>query len=201
MNDLSLTTILVEDVSGLHSIPLEANLLSKRKIFIADEITYTLATNIIAQLLYLMEDTSKEIDIYISSPGGSVTAGLAIYDTIQALKDHVTINCYGYGMVASMAAILLLSAPNRFLCPTSKLLLHEPLLSNGVSGSCSNINNTAEKILETKKQLCGIIAKHCNKNLKVIETLLAGGVDVIMTAKEALDYELIDVIQTPFDKR
>lgn len=199
MNDLSITSILVEDVSGLHSIPLEAKLLSKRKIFITDEINDALATNVIAQLLYLVEDNSKEISIYIASPGGSVSAGLAIYDAIQSLKDKITINCYGYGMVASMAGVLLLSAPNRFLCPTSKLLLHEPLLSSGVSGSCSNINNTAEKILETKKNLCAIIAKHCHKSLEVIELLLAGGVDVIMTAEEALEYGLIDAIKTPFD--
>ena len=144
---------------------------------------------------------SQDISILISSPGGSVDAGLAIYDTIRALEEKINVNIYGYGMVASMAAILLASGHkgHRYLMPNSKMLLHEPLLSSGVSGSCSNITQTAEKILETKKKLCTILAKHCNKSIKEIEKKIAGGVDVILDAKESIEFGLIDEIRTPFD--
>lgn len=193
-------SILLEDSYGCRPIPLLTKQLTDRKIYITTPINDDVATNIIAQLLYL-SSSNEDISIYISSPGGSVIAGLAIYDAIQALESKVCIKMYGYGMVASMAAILLASGHkgHRFLMPNSKMLLHEPLLSNGVAGSCSSITQTAEKILETKKQLCTILAKHCSKPIKEIEKTLAGGVDVIMDAKESLKFGLIDEIRTPFD--
>lgn len=194
-------TILLEDSYGCRPVPLLAKELTDRKIFITTSIDDEIATSVISQLLYL-SSSNEDISIYISSPGGSVVAGLAIYDAIQALEGKVCIKMYGYGMVASMAAILLASSHkgHRYLMPNSKMLLHEPLLSNGVSGSCSNITQTAEKILETKKKLCNILAKHCNKPLKEIEKKIAGGVDVILDANESLKFGLIDEIRTPFDK-
>lgn len=193
-------SILYEDTYGSRAIPLLTKHLTDRKIYITTPINDDVATSVISQLLYL-SSSNDDITIYISSPGGSVVAGLAIYDAIQALEGKVCIKMYGYGMVASMAAILLASSHkgHRYLMPNSKMLLHEPLLSNGVSGSCSNITQTAEKILETKKKLCTILAKHCNKPIKEIEKKIAGGIDVIMDANESLKFGLIDEIRTPFN--
>ena len=193
-------TILLEDAYGCRPVPLLAKELTDRRIYITTPIDDELATSVIAQLLFLSE-SNEDISIFISSPGGSINAGLAIYDVIRALEGKININMYGYGMVASMAAVLLASGhkEHRFLMPNSKMLLHEPLISNGVSGSCSNITQTAEKILEAKKKLCVLLSKHCNKSLKEIEKTLAGGVDVIMDANESLKFGLIDDIKTPFD--
>lgn len=203
MNDsLLLPSIIVEDATGTHPISMLSYQLNKdRRIYITDTITDELATSVISQLLYLAKEPDKPIDILICSPGGSVMAGMAIYDTVQALAGKVTVNMYGYGMCASMAAVLLCSGfeGHRFLSPNGKMLLHEPLLSSGVSGSCSNITQTAEKILETKHQLCNIIAKHCKKEPSEIEELVAGGIDIIKNSSEALEFGLIDSIATPLE--
>lgn len=194
-------SILLEDACGCRPVPLLAMHLTNRTIFITSEIDDVLASEVISQLYYLAKEP-KDINIFISSPGGSVIAGMAIYDAIQALKDKLVINIFGYSMVASMAAVLLASGHpgHRFLMPNAKMLLHEPLINSGIGGSCSSITQTAEKIIETKKQICEVLAKHCNKSIEEIEETIAGGIDVIMNAEESLKYGLVDGIKTPFDR-
>lgn len=194
-------SVLVEDINGCRPVSLMAMHLTNRTIFITSEIDDALASEVISQLYYLAKEP-EDINIFISSPGGSIIAGMAIYDAIQALKDRVAINMIGFSMVASMAAVLLASGHpgHRYLMPSAKMLLHEPLISSGVGGSCSSITQTAEKILETKKQICEVLAKHCNKSIEEIEETIAGGIDVIMNAVESLKYGLVDGIKTPFDR-
>lgn len=192
---------LLEDASGTHQVSLLTKQLAERIIYITSPIDDTVATSVISQLLYLSRESNEDITILISSPGGSVVDGMAIYDAIQALEGKVTINMIGYGMVASMAAVLLASGHegHRYLMPSAKLLIHEPLMNGGVGGSCTSIAETAEKILETKKMLCEVLAKHCHKSIKTIEKALKGGVDVILSPLEAIEFGAIDGIRTPFD--
>jgi ATP-dependent Clp protease protease subunit len=164
-------------------------LLNERIVFLGHEISEDIANLVIAQLLHLeSDDPDKDINLYINSPGGLVTAGLAIYDTIQYIKSDVNTICIG--QCASMAAILLAagSPGKRFALPNSRILIHQPL--GGVQGQVSDIEIGAKEMLRTRKQIDEILSHHTGQPVERIHEDTDR--DNIMTAQEALDYGLID---------
>ena len=189
---MALTPIVIEkDGSGERSFDIYSRLLRDRIIFIGEPIESNMASSIIAQLLFLeAEDSSKDICIYINSPGGDVTSGLAIYDTMQFIKPQVQTVCVG--MAASMAAVLLLAGEKgkRFALPNSEIMIHQPM--GGASGQASEIKIAAEHIIKTRDKLNRLISKHTTKNLSTIEEDTDR--DKYMTANEALDYGIIDSV-------
>lgn len=169
---------------------LYSKLLEDRIIFIGDEITDHLANIIIGELLYLDSINHKEISLYINSPGGSVTAGMAIYDTMNFIKSDVCTICIG--CAASMGAFLLSSGKKgkRYSLPNSEIMIHQPL--GGASGQATEIKIAAEHILKIKDKLNNILALNTNQDIKTIENDTER--DNYMSAKEALDYGIIDEI-------
>lgn len=166
-------------------------MLKDRIIFLGEPIDDHVANIIIAQLLFLdAENQDKDIKFYINSPGGSVTSGLAIYDTMQYIKSDVSTICVG--MAASMGAFLLASgAPGkRFALPNSEIMIHQVL--GGVEGQASDIKIRAERILKMKDQLNTLLAKHTGKDIKAVEKDTDR--DNFMTAEEAKKYGLIDKV-------
>ncbi len=197
MNEKSvLVPMVIEQTNrGERSYDIYSRLLEDRIVFISDEITDQTANLIIAQLIYLEgKDPDKDIMMYINSPGGSVSAGLAIYDTMNYIKCDVNTICVG--MAASMAAVLLSSGAKgkRFALPNSEIMIHQPL--GGAQGQASDIAIHAEHILKTKKKLNKILAGNTNQPLEVIEKDTDR--DNFLSASEAKSYGLVDKI---FDKR
>ena len=191
-NCMALIPMVVEQTDrGERSYDIYSKLLEERIIFITGEINDALANTVVAQLLYLeAKDSTKDIDVYINSPGGSVTAGLAIYDTMNFIKCGVSTICIG--MAASMAAFLLSSGEKgkRFALPSSEIMIHQPL--GGSQGQASDIKIQAEHILSLKKRLNEILAKNTGKPYEQIE--IDTDRDNYLTAEEALSYGLIDRI-------
>lgn len=191
-NCMALIPMVVEQTDrGERSYDIYSKLLEERIIFITGEINDALANTVVAQLLYLeAKDSTKDIDVYINSPGGSVTAGLAIYDTMNFIKCGVSTICIG--MAASMAAFLLSSGEKgkRFALPSSEIMIHQPL--GGAQGQASDIKIQAEHILSLKKRLNEILAKNTGKLYEQIE--IDTDRDNYLTAEEALSYGLIDRI-------
>lgn len=189
---MALIPMVVEQTDrGERSYDIYSKLLEERIIFITGEINDALANTVVAQLLYLeAKDSSKDIDVYINSPGGSVTAGLAIYDTMNFIKCGVSTICIG--MAASMAAFLLSSGEKgkRFALPSSEIMIHQPL--GGAQGQASDIKIQAEHILSIKKRLNEILAKNTGKPVEQIE--IDTDRDNYLTAEDALSYGLIDKI-------
>lgn len=176
---------------GERSYDIYSKLLEERIIFITGEIEDAMANTVVAQLLYLeAKDSTKDIDIYINSPGGSVTAGLAIFDTMNFIKCDVKTICVG--MAASMGAFLLSSGTKgkRFALPSSEIMIHQPL--GGAQGQASDIKIQAEHILKLKKKLNTVLAQNTGKPLDVIEKDTDR--DNYLSAEEALRYGLIDKI-------
>ena len=172
-----------------------SRLLKDNIIFIGTPIDDYVANLVVAQLLFLeAEDPDKEISIYINSPGGSVTAGLAIYDTFQFIRPDVTTYCMG--QAASMAAVLLAAGTpgKRFALPNSRVVIHQP--SGGVQGQATDINIQAKEILRTRARLNEILANHCGQDISKIEQDVER--DFIMTADVAREYGIIDQV---IDKR
>ena len=172
-----------------------SRLLKDNIIFIGTPIDDYVANLVVAQLLFLeAEDPDKEISIYINSPGGSVTAGLAIYDTFQFIRPDVTTYCMG--QAASMAAVLLAAGTpgKRFALPNSRVVIHQP--SGGVQGQATDINIQAKEILRTRARLNEILANHCGQDISKIEQDVER--DFIMTADVAREYGVIDQV---IDKR
>jgi len=191
----------VSTVEGVSVIEKEGNtmiqfdllsrLMKDRIVFIGEAISDPLANYVIAQMLYLqMQDPSKDINIYINSPGGSVTAGLAIYDTMQFVTCDV--NTYCMGMAASMGAVLLCagSKGKRFALPNSHIMIHQ--VSGGAQGTASDVERTVEFMYSLKKRLNKIIAHHCDKTAEDIEK--DADRDNYMTAEEACAYGLVDKV-------
>jgi ATP-dependent Clp protease protease subunit len=192
---MSLIPIVVEQTSrGERSYDIYSRLLKDRIIFLGEAIDDHMASLIIAQLLFLeAEDPDKDIYIYINSPGGVVTSGLAIYDTIQYIKPHVATICLG--QAASMGSLLLAAGAKgkRSALPNSRIMIHQP--SAGFQGQASDIMIHANEILKVKKKLNEIYGKHTGQNVEKIDTDLDR--DYFMSAKEALEYGIIDkVIET-----
>ncbi len=189
---MALIPMVVEQTDrGERSYDIYSKLLEERIIFITGEINDALANTVVAQLLYLeAKDSTKDIDVYINSPGGSVTAGLAIYDTMNFIKCGVSTICIG--MAASMAAFLLSSGEKgkRFALPSSEIMIHQPL--GGAQGQASDIKIQAEHILSIKKRLNEILARNTGKPVERIE--IDTDRDNYLTAEDALSYGLIDKI-------
>ncbi len=176
---------------GERSYDIFSRLLNDRVIFLSDEVNDTTASLVIAQMLYLEStDPDKDISFYINSPGGSVTAGMAIYDTMQFVKCDVSTICIG--MAASMGAFLLSAGTpgKRFALPHSEIMIHQPL--GGAQGQVSDVLIRTELLVRTKKMLNEILAKNTGKSIKVIEKDTDR--DNFMTAEQALEYGIIDKI-------
>ncbi|EHL12767.1 ATP-dependent Clp protease proteolytic subunit [Oribacterium parvum ACB1] len=180
---------------GERSYDIFSRLLNERIVFLGDEVNSDTASLVIAQLLFLeSEDPDKDIFLYINSPGGSVTAGMGIYDTMQYIKCDVSTICVG--MAASMGAFLLAGGAKgkRMILPNAEVMIHQP--SGGAQGQATEIQITAEWILRTKKNLAKILAENCNQPVeKVMEDTER---DHWMSAEQALEYGLVDHI---FKKR
>ena len=188
----ALVPYIVEQTSrGERSYDIYSRLLEDRIIFLSGEIDDATANTVVAQLIYLeAKDPSKDISLYINSPGGSVSAGLAIYDTMNYVKCDVSTICIG--MAASMGAFLLSSGAKgkRYALPNSEIMIHQPL--GGAQGQASDIKIAAEHILKTKAKLNKILAENSGKPVETIEK--DADRDNFLSAQEALDYGLIDKV-------
>ena len=188
----SLVPYVIEQTSkGERSYDIYSRLLKDRIIFLSEDVNPTTASLVIAQMLFLeSEDPDKEINFYINSPGGSVTSGLAIYDTMQYIKPDVSTICIG--MAASMGAFLLSSGAKgkRIALPNSEIMIHQP--SGGSQGQATDIQIQAEHILKIKKKLNEILADNTGKSIKEIEKDCER--DHFMSAEEAKEYGLIDKV-------
>ena len=193
---MSLVPYVVEQTSrGERNYDIYSRLLKDRIIFLGEEVNETTASLVVAQLLFLeSEDPGKDIQLYINSPGGSVTAGMAIYDTMQYIKCDVSTICIG--MAASMGAFLLAGGTKgkRFALPNAEIMIHQPL--GGAKGQATEIQIAAEHILKTRKKLNDILAENTGKPYEQIAADTER--DNYMTAEQALAYGLIDGI---LDKR
>ena len=188
----SFVPIVVEQTGrGERSYDIYSRLLKDRIVFIGTPIDDHIANLVIAQLLFLqMEDGKKDINLYINSPGGSVTAGLAIYDTMQYVRPEVSTLCLG--QAASMAAWLLASGARgkRYALPHARVMIHQPL--GGVQGQAVDIDIQAHEILRLREQMNNILVKHTGQTLKKIEKDTDR--DMFMTGKQAVEYGLVDEV-------
>ena len=183
--------VIEQTARGERSYDIYSRLLKDRIIFIGEEITEHTASLAIAQLLFLeAEDADKDISIYIHSPGGSVTAGMAIYDTMQYIKPEVSTICVG--MAASMGAFLLSAGAKgkRYALPNAEIMIHQPL--GGAQGQASDVKIHAEHIIKTKEKLNRILSANTGKPLEVIEKDTDR--DNFMSADEACEYGIIDKV-------
>jgi ATP-dependent Clp protease protease subunit len=191
---MSLVPYVIEQTSrGERSYDIYSRLLKDRIIFLGEEVNDVTASLIVAQMLFLeAEDPGKDINFYINSPGGSVTAGMAIYDTMNYIKSDVSTICIG--MAASMGAFLLSGGTKgkRFALPNSEIMIHQP--SGGAKGQATDIKIVADNIIKTRKRLNEILAKNTGKPLEVIEVDTER--DFYMMADEAKEYGIIDGILT-----
>lgn len=188
---MSLVPVVIEkELDGERSYDIFSRLLKERIIFISGEINDTLANSVIASLLYLDSISHDDISIYINSPGGSVSSGLAIYDTMQFISSDVSTICVG--MAASMGAFLLSSGTigKRFTLPNSDIMIHQPL--GGAEGQASDIKITSDHIVLLRKRLNKILAKNTKQTLRKIEKDTER--DYYLDAKEAMEYGLVDKI-------
>jgi ATP-dependent Clp protease protease subunit len=189
----ALVPMVVEQTSrGERAYDIFSRLLKDSIIFIGTPIDDTIANLVIAQMLFLeAEDPDKDISLYINSPGGSITAGLAIYDTMQFIRPDVTTICVG--QASSMGALLLCAgAPGkRYALPNSRILIHQPA-AGGISGQASDIKIAAEEIIRMRQLTSGILSNHSGQPLDVIERDVER--DLIMTADQAVAYGIVDEV-------
>tara|TARA_B100000925_G_scaffold23716_1_gene16121 strand:- start:252 stop:863 length:612 start_codon:yes stop_codon:yes gene_type:complete len=183
--------VVEQSARGERAYDIYSRLLKERIIFISGPINDAVSTLVVAQLLFLeAENPKKEISMYINSPGGIVTSGLSIYDTMQYVRPEISTLCIG--QAASMGSLLLAAGHpgKRFSLPNSRIMLHQP--SGGFQGQASDIALHAEEILNLKKRLNSIYVKHCKQKLSKVETTLDR--DNFMTAEEAKGWGIIDKI-------
>ena len=189
---MSLVPMVVEQTSrGERSYDIFSRLLKDRIIMLSGEINDTVANLVVAQLLFLeSEDPDKDIHLYINSPGGSITAGMAIYDTMQYVKPDVSTICIG--MAASMGSFLLSSGAKgkRFALPNSEIMIHQPL--GGFQGQATDIDIHARRILKIKESLTKLLSENTNQSLEKIKSDVER--DYFMTAEEAMNYGLVDKV-------
>lgn len=196
---MALVPYVVEQTGrGERSYDIFSRLLNDRIVMLCDQVDDSTASVVVAQLLYLeSQDSEKDISLYINSPGGSITAGMAIYDTMQYIKCDVSTICIG--MAASMGAFLLSSGAKgkRIALPHSEIMIHQPLIGGGgLSGQATDIEIATNHLLRTKKNLTQILADNCGKTYEQLAKDCER--DNYMSAQEALDYGLIDKV---FEKR
>lgn len=184
-------TIEVESVHGTREVSLNARHLMNRTIFLNGYISPEMSNDFLSEFLYL-EESDEPVTLYINSPGGEVNAGLMIYDAIQG--SGLTINMICTGIAASMAAIIFAGGQKgrRFILPHSKVMIHEPLISNGVGGSATSIKSISDSILETRSILNGILSKHTGKSMEEIDK--ATSFDNAMNAEDAIKFGLCDSV-------
>ncbi len=192
INGLGMVPVVIEQSGrGERAYDIYSRLLKERVIFLVGPIDDQVANLVIAQLLFLeSENTDKDISLYINSPGGSVSAGLAVYDTMKFIKPHVSTLCIG--MAASMGAFLLTAGENkkRFALPNSRIMIHQPM--GGVSGQASDIEIHAKEILSLRERLNKILSERTGQTLKNIAKDTDR--DNFMSAKDALKYGIIDKV-------
>ena len=183
-------TIIEKNDMGERAYDIYSRLLKDRIVILNGEITDNTANTVVAELLYLDSLNHDDISLYINSPGGSITAGMAIYDTMNFIKSDVSTICVG--MAASMAAFLLTTGHpgKRCILPNAEVMIHQPL--GGVKGQATEINIVAKRILSLRSKLNNILAKNTKRNIEQIERDTDR--DYYMTAKEALNYGIIDKI-------
>ena len=193
---MALVPMVVEQTNhGERSFDIYSRLLNDRIIFLADEVNDTTASLVVAQLLYLeAQDPDKDIDLYINSPGGSISAGMAIYDTMNFIKCDVSTICIG--MAASMGAFLLAAGTKgkRIALPNSEIMIHQPL--GGMQGQASDIKIHADHIIRIKEKMNRILAENTGKSYE--QVCLDTDRDNYLTAQQALEYGIIDKV---IDKR
>lgn len=189
---MSLVPMVVEQTNrGERSYDIYSRLLKERIVFLGEEVNDTTASLVVAQLLFLeSEDPDKDIYLYINSPGGSITAGMAIYDTMQYIKPQVSTLCIG--MAASMGAFLLAAGEKgkRFALPNSEIMIHQPL--GGFKGQATDIDIHAKRILKTKDTLNRILSERTGKSMEKIQHDVER--DYFMSSDEAMEYGLIDEV-------
>ena len=192
---MNLIPYVVEQTSrGERSYDIYSRLLKDRIVFLGGEINDDVANSVVAQLLFLeMENPDADINLYINSPGGSVTAGMAIYDTMQYIKPKVRTVCIG--MAASMGAFLLMAGEKgmRMALPNSEVMIHQPL--GGAQGQATDVQIRAEWLMRTKKKMTQMMAEMTGQPLKKVQADCER--DYFMSAQEALDYHIIDEIFQP----
>ena len=189
-----LVPYVVEQTSrGERSYDLYSRLLNDRIIMLSDQVNDATASVIVAQLLYLeSQDNEKDISLYINSPGGSITSGMAIYDTMNYIKCDVSTICIG--MAASMGAFLLSAGAKgkRMALPNSEIMIHQPLISGGLSGQCTDIKIHSDHLIRTRQKMNEILAENTGKSIEEITRDTER--DNFMYAQEACDYGLIDKV-------
>ena len=189
--------ILIESASGTTEHDLGAVLAARGNIQLNGDITTETAMQFIPLLQYMAEE-QKEVTVYLNSRGGEIEAGLAIYDAMQAYPYTLNICCVE--LAASMAALLLASGKkgHRFILPHSKVLIHEPLISKGFGGSATNIEKTAQRILDVKTQMNTLLAQHTGRSIDKINE--ATVYDHLMTAEEAIEFGICDAIGSVYER-
>ena len=194
-NNTLIPTVIEQSGRGERAFDIYSRLLKERIIFLVGPVTDQTANLVVAQLLFLeSENPDKDIYFYINSPGGSVTAGMSIYDTIKFIKPDVQTLCLG--QAASMGAFLLSAGTKgkRFALPNSRIMIHQPLISGGLGGQASDIEIHARELLKLKEKLNQMLAEHSGKTIEEIERDTDR--DNFMSAQEAADYGLIDQVIT-----
>ncbi len=194
-NNTLIPTVIEQSGRGERAFDIYSRLLKERIIFLVGPVDDHTANLVVAQLLFLeSENPDKDIYFYINSPGGSVTAGMSIYDTMKFIKPDVQTLCLG--QAASMGAFLLSAGTKgkRFALPNSRVMIHQPLISGGLGGQASDIEIHARELLKLKEKLNQMLAEHTGKTLEQIERDTDR--DNFMSAQEAADYGLIDKVIT-----
>ena len=194
-NNTLIPTVIEQSGRGERAFDIYSRLLKERIIFLVGAVTDETANLVVAQMLFLeSENPDKDIYFYINSPGGSVTAGMSIYDTMKFIKPDVQTLCLG--QAASMGAFLLSAGTKgkRFALPNSRIMIHQPLISGGLGGQASDIEIHARELLKLKEKLNQMLAEHSGKSIEEIERDTDR--DNFMSAQEAADYGLIDKVIT-----
>ena len=192
-NNYLVPTVIEQSGRGERAFDIYSRLLKERIVFLIGPVTDESANLVVAQLLFLeSENPDKDIFFYINSPGGSVTAGMSIYDTMNFIKPNVSTLCLG--QAASMGAFLLSAGEKgkRFALPISRIMIHQPLISGGLGGQASDIEIHARELLKIKEKLNRLMAKHCGRDLADLERDTDR--DNFMSAEEAKEYGLIDQV-------
>lgn len=192
-NNYLVPTVIEQSGRGERAFDIYSRLLKERIVFLIGPVTDESANLVVAQLLFLeSENPDKDIFFYINSPGGSVTAGMSIYDTMNFIKPYVSTLCLG--QAASMGAFLLSAGEKgkRFALPNSRIMIHQPLISGGLAGQASDIEIHAKELLKIKEKLNRLLAKHCDRDLADLERDTDR--DNYMSADEAKEYGLIDQV-------
>jgi ATP-dependent Clp protease protease subunit len=191
-------TIIRETSEGTVRVPIADMMFQRREVWLTGEINSEVADAVIAQILHLdAEDPDAEITLYIDSPGGSVTAGLSIYDVMQAVTANIHTVCVG--TAASMAAVLFAAGHRREILRHGEVMIHDPLVSGGITGSALAIQDKSDRLMAKRKVLCGILAQHTGKNIKQIYKVTAK--DTYFGAEEAVQYGLADAVIEKLERR